>query len=82
MSDAVDLSCREMVELVTDYLEGTMLGPDRVRFEEHLEACEGCSIYLDQMSTTIRLSGTLQEEAIPAGHLDRLTQAFRGWRRG
>jgi predicted anti-sigma-YlaC factor YlaD len=82
VSDATDLSCRDMVELVTDYLDQTMPAADRVRFEEHLEACDGCSTYLDQMRTTIRIAGTLREDAIPGGQLDRLMLAFRGWHRG
>ena len=82
MSEAVDLTCHEMVELVTGYLEGAMPGPDRARFEEHLAACDGCAAYLEQMRTTIRITGTLEEEAIPPGQLDGLMQAFRDWRRG
>ena len=82
MSETVDLTCREMVELVTGYLEETMTPLERVRFEEHLRDCDGCAIYLEQMRTTIRVTGTLGEDAFPPGHLDRLTQAFRDWRRG
>lgn len=82
MTEAVDLTCREMVELVTGYLEDTMTASERARFEEHLEGCEGCANYLDQIRTTIRLAGTLEEDTFPAGQLDRLTQAFRDWRRG
>ena len=82
MNGTVDLTCREMVELVTDYLEGAMAAPDRVRFEEHLALCEGCETYVEQMRTTIRVAGTLREDEVPAGQLERLTQAFRDWRRG
>lgn len=82
MSDTTDLTCRDMVELVTGYLEETLPAPERARFEQHLEGCDGCSRYLDQMRTTIRLTGSLREEAIPTGHLVRLTQAFRDWHRG
>jgi anti-sigma factor RsiW len=80
VSDVTDLTCREMVELVTDYLEGALPAPERVRFEEHLAGCEGCSHHLEQMRTTIRVTGTLDEDAFPAGQLDGLIQAFRGWR--
>jgi predicted anti-sigma-YlaC factor YlaD len=83
VSDATtDLTCRDMVELVTEYLEGTMAAHDRVRFEAHLSVCEGCSHYLEQMRTTIRVTGALGEEAFPAGQLDALMQAFRDWRLG
>ncbi len=82
MSEAVDLTCREVVELVSGYLEGTLTAPERGRFEEHIAACDGCAIYLDQMRTTVRVTGTLEEDTFPPGQLDRLTQAFRDWRRG
>jgi predicted anti-sigma-YlaC factor YlaD len=81
VSDVNDLACREVVELVTDYLEGTMSPADRARFEEHLTGCDGCSIYLDQMRTTIRVTGSLDEDSIPAEQLEQLTRAFRNWRR-
>ncbi|MDQ5874162.1 MAG: zf-HC2 domain-containing protein, partial [Actinomycetota bacterium] len=44
-----ELTCRELVELVTDYLEGGLTPEDRMRFEEHLLICEGCSAYVDQV---------------------------------
>src|SRR4051812_45684181 len=49
----VGLTCRELVELVTDYLEDALGAGDRARFEAHLRACEGCSAYLGQMRSTI-----------------------------
>ncbi|MBA3690179.1 MAG: zf-HC2 domain-containing protein [Actinobacteria bacterium] len=75
-----NLTCREVVELVTDYLEGALDVADRVRFEEHLEECEGCQNYLDQVRTTIRVTGMLDEDLIPAEQLQALTHAFRNWR--
>jgi predicted anti-sigma-YlaC factor YlaD len=80
VSEVTDLTCREVVELVTGYLEGSLPSADRDRFEEHLAGCEGCSIYLDQMRTTIRVTGSLDEDAIPAEQLERLTRAFRNWK--
>ena len=82
MSDVTDLSCRDMVELVTDYLEDALPAADRARFETHLAGCEGCRHHLEQMRTTIRLAGTLDEAALPAGQLDELIRAFRGWYSG
>jgi predicted anti-sigma-YlaC factor YlaD len=82
VSETVELSCREMVELVTGYLEGSMDARERVRFEEHLRNCDGCAIYLEQMRTSMRVTGTLEEDAFAPGQLDRLTRAFRKWRRG
>jgi anti-sigma factor RsiW len=80
MSDGAAITCREMVELVTDYLEDAMDADRRARFEEHLSACDGCTRYVDQMRETIRLAGLLPEERIPAEGRDALLGAFRGWR--
>jgi predicted anti-sigma-YlaC factor YlaD len=77
-----ELSCREVVEILGDYLEGAMAPQDRVRLEEHLAACEGCTTYLEQLRTTIRLSGRLPEEAVPPETMAPLLEAFRAWRRG
>ncbi len=59
-----ELTCKELVELVTDYLEGVLPPAERRRFEEHLAGCQGCWNYLQQMRATIRLTGQLTEEAI------------------
>ena len=75
-----ELSCQELVEIITDYLEGALSDLDRERFERHLESCEGCRTYLDQMRRTIALAGTLKQESIPAPAMERLLQAFRRWR--
>lgn len=82
VSHVSDLTCREMVQLVTDYLDGSMPMADRARFERHLMGCEGCEIYLDQVKTTIRVTGALEEDSIPAEQLEALTRAFRSWKRG
>jgi anti-sigma factor RsiW len=75
-----ELTCMELVELVTAYLDGTLPPADRGRFEEHLTVCEGCTVYLDQIRQTIRLVGSLSEDTIPAGGRDALLTAFRGWK--
>jgi len=74
------LSCREVVELVTGYLEGALSEAEEVRFEEHLAMCEGCAVYLDQMRRTIGLMGRLDPEAIDLEACDRLVHAFRDWK--
>jgi predicted anti-sigma-YlaC factor YlaD len=79
-ADAHDLTCQELVELVTDYLEGALSASDRRRFEEHLEGCPYCRIYLDQMRQTVRTLGRLPEEVIPPQALDALLDHFRKWR--
>ncbi len=77
-----ELSCREVVEILGDYLEGAMAPEDRVRLEAHLADCEGCAAYLEQLRVTIRLSGRLSEEAVSSETMAPLLEAFRAWRRG
>ena len=76
------LTCREMVELVTEYIEGSM--PTRLRaiFEAHLSVCPGCTAYLDQVRQTIQALGKLTEETIAPQARDELLQAFRNWKQG
>jgi anti-sigma factor RsiW len=74
-----ELACREVVELVTAYLENALDPADRERFEEHLVFCDGCEHYLEQMRTTIRLTGR-SEDQLPAELQAELLEAFRGWR--
>jgi predicted anti-sigma-YlaC factor YlaD len=76
--DVQQLTCKELVELVTDYLEGALSLSERQRFDEHLAACPYCRIYLDQMRQTIRTLGHLPEEAVPPAALEALLARFRG----
>jgi anti-sigma factor RsiW len=75
-----DLSCREVVELVTDWLEGALPADERARVELHLAGCEGCEVYVEQMRETVRLVGRLREEELEPALRDELVAAFRGWR--
>lgn len=75
-----ELTCRELVEIVTEYLEGALSPEEYARFERHLALCEGCSIYVDQMRETVRLTGMLREEEIPEEARETLLDAFRGWK--
>lgn len=75
----MDLTCAELVELVTEYLEGTLEPGDRHRFEAHVGECSHCAEYLEQMRTTILLAGRLREEMIAADARRELLEAFRGW---
>jgi len=77
-----ELGCREVVEILGDYLEGAMAPQERVRLEGHLADCEGCATYLEQLRTTVRLSGRLPEEAVSSEAMAPLLEAFRAWRRG
>jgi len=74
------LTCEEFVELVTDYLEGTLDPDTETRFEEHAGACPGCETYLDQFRETIRLVGRIEPEDVDPATLDRLLDAFRDWK--
>ncbi len=75
------LTCRELVELVTDYLEGALAEGERARFEDHLAGCGGCTIYLAQMRRTLTLIGRLTEASVSAEAQEALLEAFRDWRR-
>ena len=74
------MSCRELVELVTAYLEGTLTVEDRMRFELHIGDCDGCTTYLEQMRRTIELTGTLRAADISPAAESALLDAFRGWK--
>jgi anti-sigma factor RsiW len=75
-----EMSCRELVEVVTDYLEGTMDPRERLRFEAHLEECPYCINYLAQMRETIAVLGELTEDSISSDARGELLAAFRDWR--
>jgi anti-sigma factor RsiW len=74
------LSCQQVVELVTDYLEGTMSRSERRRFEAHLRPCPHCSAYLRQMRATIRALGAVSPDDLSPAARDELTALFRHWR--
>ena len=75
------MTCRELVELVTDYLEGALPAELHDRFERHIAHCSGCQAYLEQMRVTIRVTGSLTPEALSPEAERALLDAFRGWRR-
>ena len=74
------MTCRELVELVTDYLEGKLPADDKRRLEAHLDECPYCMEYIDQMRQTIAALGALTEDSISAQKRGELLEAFRGWR--
>ena len=76
-----EMLCRELVEVVTDYLEYRLSPRDRARFEAHLAECEYCETYLEQMRQTIRALGRLPEESLSVDARDGLLTAFRDWTR-
>jgi anti-sigma factor RsiW len=75
------ITCQEVVELVTDYFEGTLPADEAELFEQHLNFCEGCAWYVEQMRETVTAVGRIREEDIPPETRERLLTAFRNWRR-
>lgn len=73
------LTCQEMVELVTDYFEGSISWRDRRRFEAHLSGCDHCTEFLQQMRTTIALTGSIAGDDLSPARQDELLARFRQW---
>jgi len=78
MSD--DLNCNELVELVTEYLDGSLSEEDRRRFDEHLSRCGGCTNYVEQFRETIRLTGKLRADDLDPAARTALLEQFRDWK--
>ncbi len=76
-----DLTCQDLVELVTDYLEGGLPPAQRARFEVHIADCPYCDTYLDQMQRTIRVVRIRQESTIAPEAEAELLRRFRAWKR-
>ena len=75
------LTCREMVELVTEYLDGTLSRRDRARFDAHLSACTNCTHYVEQFRETVRLTGMLREDDVSPEAAAALLAQFSEWKR-
>lgn len=80
MTEHDELNCTEVVELITDYLEGALPSGERTLVEEHLVFCDGCVNYVKQVEQTIRVAGALREEDVDPSTRAALLAAFRGWR--
>ena len=74
------ITCREFVELASDFLEGRLPEPDRERFEDHLALCPGCQAYMEQLRATLRALGRIPEESLSGAARQELLHAFRGWK--
>jgi len=74
------LVCRDAVELVSDYLDGTLSHRERRRLEKHLAQCVACSAYLDQVRATIAASGAVRHEDLPSDVVEGLVNLFRQYR--
>jgi anti-sigma factor RsiW len=80
MADGTLISCQDVVEVVTEYLEGRMSPEDVAIFEAHLELCDGCKWYLEQMRITIAAVGRIDEADVPDEMRTTLMDAFRARR--
>jgi anti-sigma factor RsiW len=73
-----ELACIELVELVSDYLDGELAPPAVARIDRHLAGCDGCTTYVEQMRLTIRAARAISPATVPPDLLERLLAAFRG----
>ena len=73
------LSCQEITEIITDYLEGRMSFADRMRFQMHVGMCKHCRAYLRQMKATISSLGQLPDEPMPTDVRDEMRKRFAAW---
>ena len=80
MSAADTMACRELVELVTSYLDDALAPDERVRVERHLAACVGCETFIEQMRQTVAATASLGPEVIPPEGLERLLKVYREFR--
>lgn len=78
--DPYELPCKELVELLTHYLENKLSPFDQTRFEKHLAICDPCVEYIKQFRQTIQAVGKLSEESIPPQAKEKLLEAFRDWK--
>lgn len=74
------LACRQVVEMVTDYLEGVLSGPERGRLEDHLADCPHCTEYLRQIRTVISLTGQLTPDDLSPEMQEDFLAIYRRWR--
>jgi anti-sigma factor RsiW len=72
-------TCQELAELLTDYLEGVLPPEQHALFDLHISECPDCTLYVEQMRTTIRTVARVRADDIPASVRDELLTAFRGW---
>ena len=82
MTESADhITCQEVVELVNDYLERALPPAETTLFEQHLNFCDGCDLYVEQLKRSVETVGAVREEDVPAEAKERLLGAFRDWKR-
>jgi anti-sigma factor RsiW len=79
-ADEMEMACRELVDVLTDYLAGSLPPDDRQRLEAHLDECPYCVDYVAQMKETIDAMGGVSLESLAAERQEEVLEAFRGWR--
>ena len=82
MMSIPEMPCQELVEVITDYLEGSLPEPNRTRFEEHLGVCPGCRAYLEQMRQTMAMTGSVSEASLEPVEQAQLQTLYREWKGG
>lgn len=75
-----EIPCQQVVELISDYLEGALPARERRRLEHHLAGCPHCTAYLAQMRETLRLAGRLVPEDLSPDMQRELSEVYRRWR--
>jgi anti-sigma factor RsiW len=80
VSAAASVTCRQVVDLVTEYLEGSMPVSERVAFEQHVALCPPCRAYLVQLRKVVRVAGAVREEDLSPAARESLRDAFRDWK--
>jgi anti-sigma factor RsiW len=76
-----EFTCQDLVELVTEYLEGTLPPALRASFDLHIAECTSCREYLEQIRTTVALTGAVAAQDLSPGARDALVDAFRDWKK-
>lgn len=77
---ANDPTCKEVVEVITDYFDGVMSDVDRARFERHLGECSGCTRVVEQFRATIEVTGRLTEDQVSEEQREAMRGVFQRWR--
>ena len=77
---STDIVCRELLELISGYLDGALPPETAAAIEAHLAGCDGCTLVLEEFRRTIAITGMLREEQITPAQRELLLRTFRDWR--
>jgi len=76
---STEIACRELLELISGYLDDALPADVRAAVQAHLAGCDGCATVLEEFRSTIAMTGKLTEEKVTPVQRDTLLAAFRGW---